>query len=196
MTGIWTHRHSRDQATTWRAPAPVGAAFCALLLVVSATAQETATEPQPPPATQQPEAPPDRNAPGFIDALGRWLGDSAAKLNSQLKDAREQMGTIQNQANDAAKDAAGAAKDAAGAITSLPNARIVDGRERCEAAQNGAPDCRTAAQAVCRGKGFASGKSLDTASARNCPSRVLLSGRIPSASECPVETFVTRAVCQ
>jgi hypothetical protein len=39
-------------------------------------------------------------------------------------------------------------------------------------------------------------RSLDTQSAQKCPARVWLSGRLPAENECPLETFVTRAVCQ
>ncbi len=70
------------------------------------------------------------------------------------------------------------------------------GRERCALAQNGAPDCEPAAQALCKGKGFQGGKSIDTQSERKCPPRLLLSGRAPSDAECPTEMFVTRAMCQ
>jgi hypothetical protein len=53
-----------------------------------------------------------------------------------------------------------------------------------------------AADAACRGKGFGSGRSLDTQSAQNCPPGVWLSGRLPATGDCPLETFVTRAICQ
>jgi hypothetical protein len=191
-------------------------------LVHEALAQETGTEPQPgvvspvppaqppaaeppaaqPPAAQPPAAPPPNASyqPGFIDVFGRFIGESAARLNSQfssqLKSTNETLGNLGSQTTDAAKGAVGTAKDAAGAIIGLPNARIVTGRERCAAAANGAPDCRAAADAACRGKGFASGKSLDTQSAQKCPARVWLSGRMPAAGDCQLETFVTRAVCQ
>jgi hypothetical protein len=49
---------------------------------------------------------------------------------------------------------------------------------------------------LCRGKGFQTGKSLDTQSERQCPSRLLLEGRTPNDSECRAEIFVTRAMCQ
>jgi hypothetical protein len=151
-----------------------------------------------PPAAQPPAAqPPNLNyQPGFIDVFGRFIGDSAAKFNSQFKSANQTLGDIGNQTTDAAKDAVGNVKSAADSIIGLPNARIVTGRERCAAAPNGAPDCRAAADAACRSKGFASGRSLDTQSARKCPARVWLSGHLPADGECALETFVTRAVCQ
>jgi hypothetical protein len=189
-----------------------GVTVWAVLLAFSAFAQETRTEPQinvasPPPAAQAPAAqppaaePPNPSfRPGFIDVFGRFIGDSAAKLNSQLKSTNETLGNIGSQTSDAAKDAAmgavGNARNAAGTIIGLPSARMVNGRERCTTAPNGAPDCRAAADAACRAKGFGSGRSLDTQSVQKCPARVWLSGHLPAEGECPLETFVTRAVCQ
>jgi hypothetical protein len=228
----------RDEQVTGRA-ARLGFAVCATLVALAAMAQQAGAEPQlnvvsppsqapvasppaDPPAAQPPGAVPPAAAPpatappnagyqpGFIDAFGRLIGESAAKLNSQIKSTNETLGNLGNKTTDAAKDAigtakdaigtakdaVGTAKDAAGALVGLPSARIVTGRERCAAAANGAPDCRAAADAACRGKGFASGKILDTQSAQKCPARVWLSGRFPAEGDCQLETFVTRAVCQ
>lgn len=190
-----------------------GVTVWALLWAFAAFAQEQRTEPQlnvvsPPPAAeppsaQSPPAPPPSappQNPGFIDAFGRFIDDSAAKLNSQLKSTNETLGNIGSQTGGAAKDAAigavGTARDAAGTIVGLPSARMVSGRERCGTAPNGAPDCRAAADAACRAKGFGAGRSLDTQSVQKCPARVWLSGHLPAPDECPHETFVTRAVCQ
>ncbi|HWF94358.1 MAG TPA: hypothetical protein VG291_05305 [Xanthobacteraceae bacterium] len=155
-----------------------------------------------PPTVQQPTAQqPNANyQPGFIDAFGRFIGESASKLNSQLKSTNETLGNLGSQTTGAAEGAAqaavGTAKQAAGTIIGLPSQHIVTGRERCAAAANGAPDCRAAADAACRAKGFAAGKSLDTQSAQKCPARVWLSGRLPADGDCQLETFVTRSVCQ
>jgi type IV secretory pathway TrbL component len=158
---------------------------CALFAVVSAPAQEAS----PPsgdgvPAAQQPS-----ERPGLLDSVGRFFEDGANKFKSGLQGAQETLGKVGNQARDAAKDATGA-------VIGLPNARVVSGHERCPLAQNGAPDCQTAAAAVCRGKGFQAGNSIDTQSEQKCPAHVLLSGRAPNSTECPTEIFVTRAMCQ
>ena len=195
------------------------AALCAALVAGTAGAQETPSSVPPPVAPAPPagQGVPG-SKPGFIDAFGRFIDDSAAKLNSQLKNANDALGTqlknaneslgsglksanealgdIGSQTGEAAKGAAGAARDAAGTIIGLPNTHIVAGRERCAEAANGAPDCRAAADAVCRSKGFASGRMLDTQSERTCPVGALLSGRIPSKADCTQETFVTRSICQ
>src|SRR5690349_11889936 len=66
------------------------------------------------------------------------------------------------------------------------------GRERCIAAPNGAPDCVSAAEALCRKHGFTSGKSMDFTSAEECPVRTLLGQN----EECTTVTFISRAMCQ
>ncbi len=143
----------------------------------------------------------------MLESIGNWFKNSFDRMNSGIQDARGTIGELGDRATgaakgaaDAAKDAADAAreaaKDAAGAVARLPGARVISGRERCAVAANGAPDCRAAAEAVCRGKGFASGSSLDIQSAQKCPARVWLSGRSSDPGECQIESFVTRAMCQ
>jgi hypothetical protein len=181
-----------------------GCAGLALALGVLLSACQASAQPAPTNPQDAAPAPDSAFRPGFIDAFGRFIGDSAAKLNSQfnsqLDSARQTLGDFGDQTSDAAKTAAqgavGAAKDTAGAIVGLPSARFVDGRERCALATNGAADCRAAADVVCRGKGFAGGKIVDTRSEQKCPARVWLSGHLPREGECPLDTFVTRAVCQ
>lgn len=122
--------------------------------------------------------------------------NSVANLRSGATGARDNLGNLGSQAGDAAKGAAGAAKDAADVVAKLPLTRIVAGRERCVTAANGAPDCRAAAQAICRGYGLGAGRSVDIQTAENCPASIFLSGRAPAPGECKLESYVTRAVCQ
>jgi hypothetical protein len=181
--------HFRTSATVVRAAAGV----CALLLVVSAAAQEAQNPSQNPgTAAAEPPAAAEPNPafkPGFVHEFGRWLEQGASKLKSGMQGAQETLDKLGGQARDAAKDATGA-------VIALPNTRAVTARERCAPAQNGAPDCQTAANTLCRGKGFQGGKILDTQSEQKCPAKLLLSGRAPNDSECPTEIFVTRAMCQ
>jgi hypothetical protein len=177
-----------------------------LLLVMSAAAQQ----PQPPIPTpgqaapfQSPGPPPTQPPgeagnnpasapafrPGFIDAIGRWFEEGANKLKSSVQGAREQVDQLGSKAREAAKDATGT-------VGALPNARAVTARERCAPAPNGAPDCQAAAVTLCRGKGFQTGKSLDTQTEQKCSGKFLLEGRAPNSSDCPTELFVTRAMCQ
>ena len=183
--------------------APASAGLGALLLVVAALAQDVqpvqpgqsvqpaqpqaapASEPAPPPAV----APGPSFQPGFIDAFGRLLEQGAAKFKSDMQGAQENFDKLGKEARDAAKDATSG-------FVGLPGARVVSGRELCATAPNGAPDCLAAAASVCRGKGFQTGKSLDTQSEQKCPARLLLSGRPPNDTDCATEIYVTRAMCQ
>jgi len=189
----------------------VCAAVCALLLLQPAPARDTQAPTAPP--TQAPGQPPSQAPslvphlgvpnlfppppllpnlapqPGLIETFGRWLDEGTTKFKSDMQSAQETFDKLGNQTFDAAKDATGA-------VIGLPNARVVSARERCAPAQNGAPDCQTAAMTLCRGKGFQSGKIIDTQSEQKCPTRLLLEGRAPNATECPTEIFVTRAMCQ
>ena len=196
-----------------------GAGACVLMLAVSTLAQElrppaqiptqvpsqapsqtpvqapfqAQAQPQAPLASPAPsQTPDDPNPafwPGFIDAFGRWMEQGASKFKSDMQGAQENIDKLGSQAREAAKEATGT-------VIGLPNARALTGRERCAPAGNGAPDCPAAAVALCRGKGFQSGRSLDTQSEQKCPTRLLLEGRAPNNTECPTEIFVTRAICQ
>ena len=168
-----------------RLPLAVAALACCLIVGLSAQAQQpsqgSATDPQPPAA----EAPPPSTRSGFLDTIGRWFGDSKAALDSQFRSTQETLGTFGNQA-----------KDAAGTVAAIPGTRIVTGRQICPSASNGAPDCQQGVETLCRAKGFQSGRTLEVASAHRCSVRGLISGRAQKEGPCPVETYVTRAVCQ
>ena len=158
---------------------------------------DPAPPPLAPPAVQPGEpAPPSAFRPGFLDAFGRWIEGSISDLNAGISGARGTLDKAGDVAKDAAGTAAGAAKDAAGALARLPVARMVDGREKCAIAPNGSPDCYAAASVICKSKGYAEGKSVDTQSAQKCSARVWISGRSPREGECATETYVIRAVCQ
>ena len=125
----------------------------------------------------------------MVETFGRWLEEGTTKFKSNMEDAQATFDKLGNQTLDAAKDATGA-------VIGLPNARVLTAHERCLPAGNGSPDCQAAADALCRGKGFQGGKSVDTQSELKCPAKVLLERRTPSETNCPTETFVTRAMCQ
>jgi hypothetical protein len=164
---------------------------CAVLMGVCALAQE-ARPPGEIPAAANPPATSDPNStarPGLVDSVGRWFEDGTTKLKSDLQGVQQTFDQLADQTRDAAKDASGA-------VMGLPNTRIVPVRERCVVAATGGPDCQAAAMTACRGKGFGTGKSLDTQSEQKCPAQVLLRGRAANEAECKTETFVTRALCQ
>ena len=77
----------------------------------------------------------------------------------------------------------------------IPGTRVVSGHQKCVLAPNGAPDCNAAADAMCKTKGLASGKSLDMTTAEVCPPEVYLAGR-RTGPGCTTDTFVSRALCQ
>jgi hypothetical protein len=163
------------------------AAGCALFFVASGLTQENRPAADAAPPAQ---APASNAQPNFVDAVGRWFEEGAAKFKSQMESAQGQFDKLSNQAREATKGATGT-------IVGLPNARVITAREKCVKAPNGAPDCLTAAVTLCRSKGFETGKSLDTQSEQKCTSaRFLLEGRSPTSTECPTEIFVTRAMCQ
>ena len=165
-------------------PSALTFSFALGLMLISAlaAAQDQAT-PRPP-ANE-----------GFLSAVSRWFEEQTASMNSSFKDARKKVETFSNAAGDAAKTTVEGAKDAAGAVARIPAARAVSGHEKCQPAPNGAPDCIAAANTMCKGNGFDSGKSLDMTTAEVCPPKVYMSGR-STGPECTTETFVSRALCQ
>jgi hypothetical protein len=133
--------------------------------------------------------------PGFFGSIVRWFDVQAGKIGSNFKDARSGVENFGHEAGVAAKSTVDTAKDAAGAVARIPGVRVISGHEKCKVAPNGAPDCVAAAMAICKSKGFESGKSLDMTTAEVCPAQVYLSGR-NSGEGCHTETFVSRVLCQ
>ncbi|MBN8937552.1 MAG: hypothetical protein J0I13_15015 [Rhizobiales bacterium] len=136
--------------------------------------------------------------PGLFEAIGRWVDRGVTDFRDHMRGAKRQMDDLNGEAAANSKDfgskAAEAGKNAADAMTKLPTARMIDGRERCAIAPNGAPDCLAAAEALCRKHGYASGKSMDFTSAEECPVKTLLGQQ--SRQECKTVTFISRAMCQ
>ena len=162
------------------------AGFCAgatLLAAALALAQESA------PGGARGE---DR---GVFGNISRWVDQQASKINSGFRDASWQVQNFGREAGNAARTTVEGAKDAADAVTRLPAARVFTGREKCQTAPNGAPDCVAAANVMCKAKGFASGKSIDMTTSEVCPAQVYISGR-NSGAGCHTETFVSRVLCQ
>ena len=151
-----------------------------------------------------PAAPPQQQRPpGFLESVGRWMDESAANMNKSFGDMWQGAARNSNEAAKAsseatsnlAKGAADAAKGTADALGKLGTGRIATGRARCVVSTNGAPDCRQAAEQLCKSKGFSGGTSMEHETAEKCPALVLLRGN-KKPGECTVEHTVTRAVCQ
>jgi hypothetical protein len=155
------------------------------ILLTAALAQERAGGNMGAPAEQS----------GFFGGIVRWFDQQASKIGSGFKDAGSQVEQLGHQAGAAAKTTATAAKNAADAMVRIPSARVVTGHEKCKVAPNGAPDCVAAANALCKAKGFATGKSADMTTTEVCSPQVYLSGRTSGAG-CRTETYLSSALCQ
>jgi hypothetical protein len=184
------------RASITRVPAFAMAFAAALVACASspvigpAFAQETRPPGELAPSAAQPVPAAPSRQEGFIDTFGRWLEQGADRFKSNMQNAQDQLDKLSRETRESTRDATTA-------VVGLPNARIVEAREPCVLAQNGAPDCHATALALCRAKGFAAGKSLDTRTEQKCKSaRFLVEGRAPTSSECPTQIFVARAMCQ
>jgi hypothetical protein len=163
----------------------LAALICALLLVSPLTGLAQTTAPAP-----------EQKEPGLLESAGKWLDkqvDSAKAVFGHVGKGVEDFG---HEAGVAAKSTADTAKDAAeGVASKLSPASVISGHEVCKTAPNGAPDCVAAANAICKAKGFKSGKSVDMTTAETCPAKVYMAGR-SNGPECKTETFVSSALCQ
>jgi hypothetical protein len=148
-------------------------------------------------AAQQPKiAPPvEPNRPGFIDSFGQWIENSVGNWNSGLKGAADVAKDAAGAANDAARDAGSVMTDTAGAVARIPATRVIAQRTLCPVAPNGAPDCRVAAETVCKAHGFASGSSVDFQTVEKCPP-VALNRPDNQPQVCVIESYVTRSLCR
>jgi len=198
-----------------------GAALSVWLAVtaLAATTGLALAEGTQPPASantaQQTPSPPPASKPGFWrqvgHELGHWWDASVGYFRDRMKETPRAFVDFGKKSGDIAKSTAvatqegmkegvqktfDASKDAATAIVRLPNTRVIDVHERCITAPNGGADCSSAATTACRGKGFSSGRPLDSRTGEQCPDTVLQSGRQPAKGECPLETVVLRVVCQ
>jgi hypothetical protein len=156
----------------------------------------------------QPSAPgADAAKPNFFNQLGKWWDDGVADFNAKMKDAKEKLDDYNKKQSEAAKEAAAktqeamknaaqATKDAASAMVRLSNSHIIELKDKCPMAANGAPDCATTAINACHAKGYSTGQPADVRSTQACPASILLSGRTPGPGECPTENVLMRAVCQ
>jgi hypothetical protein len=201
MRSSWTKIEVRQRRIA------AGCLVAGLMLAPFAWAQVSWAQDAPPPPASEP-APPEK--PGVFQSIGRFFDQGASNFRDHLRGAKRKMDELGDDAAannkaisdqaakvgqgaaDVGKGAADATVNAMGAVAKLPTARMMSGRERCNAAPNGAPDCVTAAEALCRKHGFTSGKSMDFTSAEECPVRTLLG----QSDDCTTVTFISRAMCQ
>ncbi len=153
--------------------------------------------PQPPP----PGLPgPPTEKRGFLNNFGQWWDQSVANFKAKMKEQQTKVDAFNKQSADAAKNAATATsqamKSAADAMVRFSTSRIVDVREVCAVAGNGAADCQAAAVSACKSKGFNTGQPLDVRTAEKCTDSLWVSGQNPAPTDCPEETVVLRAACE
>jgi hypothetical protein len=175
------------------------AAIAALLLLdVGEAWPQSAPQPQapslglqeqppaaPPQAEPAPAAQPPQENPGLINELG--------KLIDKITPSKSTSETLDD-LNSRTKNAVKGAGDALSRLTKT--GAMVSGRTACPAAADGTPDCKSAADQLCKAKGYGEGKSLNTDSAEKCSAKVLIPGRKRKADDCRTDTYVTTALCQ
>ena len=174
------------------------AAIAALLLLDAGKAWPQAAPPQaptlgvqeqppaaPPQAEPAPAAQPPQENPGLINEFG--------KLIDKITPSKSTSETLDD-LNARTKDAVKGAGDALSRLTKT--GAMVSGRTACPAAADGTPDCKSAADQLCKAKGFGEGKSLNTDSAEKCSAKILIPGRKRKPDDCHTDTYVTTALCQ
>jgi hypothetical protein len=203
-----TDTQNERESFGWRVFAPAGLLMLLTLAIPSICVNAQApgapsTSPgqfiQPPQADGQstPASPPSpQRSPGFLESIGRWMDESAANMNKSLDDMWQGAARNSSEAAKASNEAtSNLARGTADALGKLGAGRIATGRARCAIAANGAPDCRLAAEQLCKSKGFSTGNSLENETVERCSPLVLLRGN-KKPGECPIEHTVTRAMCQ
>ena len=167
------------------------ALYVLVLACVTAAAQTTGPDaPQPAPANPPVAAP--SKPQGVFDAFGNWVQQGVANMSAGFDAMVGAVGPT----GQATKEAVDAARSAATSVAKIPVSGVTSGRERCILAPNGAPDCRVAAEALCRTKGYDGGTSVDFETVEKCPPPYRVSGRNTPEGICTLEHFVTRALCQ
>ena len=208
------------RATGWLAVAVLSGAMAATALAQTSPAPamgtpsvQPVTGPAVPPAPQAAPAPSDLTLPpqppppalsgapteqrGFLKGFGAWWDKSVADWKTKMKEQQTKIDEMNKQSADAAKEAATATQQAlkSAADAMLPS-HVIEIQQTCPVAGNGAADCATAATDVCKAKGFGSGQPLDVRTAEKCADSLWVSGRTPTAADCPVETTLLRAACR
>jgi hypothetical protein len=136
----------------------------------------------------------------LVGVFGNWVQQGMTSMSTGFdamvgaaKGAADAASTVAKGAADAAKGAADVAVDG---VAKLPVGGVAGGHEPCTIAGNGAPDCRVAAEALCRARGFSTGTSVDFVTSENCPPPYRASSRDKPEGVCTMEHFVTRALCK
>ncbi len=131
-----------------------------------ATPAEQAAPPidQPP----APSEPPAHSNPGLVEELGKLLKKGTAGLTPTLPSPQQTI--------DGLNSSAKSATDRLSRIAPLSGQSVVVGRTMCIVASNGAPDCKSASDQLCREKGYKEGRSLDIEAAQKCSAKAYFAG--------------------
>jgi hypothetical protein len=155
--------------------------------------------PDTPPSPQASPLQAPAHKPGAMEAFGRWFDDSAANMRKGFDEMWKGMDSASQSTAGVAgamtKGTVDAAKGTVDVLGKLGGSRIINGREKCLLAPNGAPDCQAAATRICKAAGFNNGSSADFVTSEECPASAYANGRKPKPGECPVESVVIKAVC-
>jgi hypothetical protein len=134
---------------------------------------------------------------GFLNGFGTWWNKSIADWKAKVQEQQTKLDAMNKQSAENAKDAATAAQQALkNAADAMLPSHVIDAKQTCPVAGNGAADCATAAMNVCKAKGYSSGQPLDVRTAEKCADSLWVSGHTPTAADCPVETTLLRAACR
>ncbi|MGB7078122.1 MAG: hypothetical protein WBD53_13120, partial [Xanthobacteraceae bacterium] len=134
---------------------------------------------------------------GFLNGFGTWWDKSIADWKAKMKQQQTKLDAMNKQSADAAKNAALATQQALkNAADAMRPSHVIEIQQTCPVAGNGAADCATAATNVCKAKGYSSGQPLDVRTAEKCSDSLWVSGKTPTAADCPVETTLLRVACQ
>jgi hypothetical protein len=150
-------------------------------------------------------APPARDdSPGLVNEIGKLLKNPSSLLPS-FTSPRE---ATESPKPDEAKPLPAAPGVAAPAVAPPAETRpadspsrpivpsMVTGRAVCPVSAAGGPDCKAAADTLCRSKGYSDGRSLTSDAVEKCSAKLLIPGRTRQPGDCKTESFVTRAWCQ
>jgi hypothetical protein len=185
-----------------RAVTPCALAAAALLVTLAASPTAAQTAP-PPPAPAQPSP---RETPGLVNEIQKLLTNPSALLPrfSGSDEPRSEP-----DAPAPSKPQAEQPPPPPPAPVSLPPPppppsppakpmvpSMVSGHQSCPATPGGGGDCQAAAEALCKAKGYSTGKSLGVDATEKCSAKVLIPGRTREPGDCRTENFVTRAWCQ
>lgn len=205
----WAQLRAPQAATAAVRAVAMSLVFNVVLFSSAVMAQTPGADapPPPPPSSPPANAAAPSQPPSAVGAFGNWVQQSGTWMQQggQLMQQGvatmgagfgQMVGAISGQANQATRDAADVARNAAAGVSKLPNTGITAGNERCAIAPNGAPDCRIAAETLCRANGYASGNSVDFVTVETCPPPWRTSRRNAPEGVCTKEHFVTKALCQ